>query len=87
MSERVILVIDDELERAADLKGMIEFMDSPAVRISVPDEWQAQLGASRAAAIFLAETLPPDTIERIVQEIGNLDPNIPIVLMDKDKNG
>ncbi len=82
MSERVILVIDDELERAEALKGMIEFMDSPAVRISVPDEWQNQLGEARAAAVFLANGLQADIVDKIVREIGDIDPNIPIVLME-----
>lgn len=59
-------------------------MDAPEVRITVPEHWRSALGEQRPAAIFLAETVSEQKIATIIDEIGSLDPNIPIVLLSDD---
>ena len=85
-ADRVILVIDDRADRAVPLKEMIEFMDAPEVRIVIPEEWKQALGTRRPAAIFLTETLSEDKVNKILDELGALDPNVPIVLLSDDAN-
>lgn len=63
---------------------MIEFMDSPEVRVTHPHAWQEALGDARAAAVFIAEEIEPQQIEQILQEIGDHDPNVPIVMMSSE---
>ena len=84
-ADRVILVIDERSDRAEPLKEMIEFMDAPEVRITVPEEWKQTLGNQRPAAIFLTEMVSPEKVREILEELGTLDPNIPVVLLSDDE--
>lgn len=84
-ADRVILVIDERSDRAEPLKEMIEFMDAPEVRITVPEEWKQTLGSQRPAAIFLTDLVSPEKVSEILEELGTLDPNIPVVLLSDDE--
>ena len=80
-SERLIMVVDSAIDRAQNLKGLIEFMDAPAVRVADPANWQSRIGDSRLAAIFLRDDLAKKELDRIIGAVGELDPNVPIVLV------
>lgn len=59
-------------------------MDAPEVRVTNPSEWRVSLGAQRPAAIFLTETISESHADTIVSELGEIDPNIPIVMLSDD---
>lgn len=80
-SERLIMVIDAADDRARNLKELIEFMGAPAVRIAAPDKWQSQIDDHRLAAVFLGNDLPRKELDRLIGDLGKLDPNVPIVLV------
>ncbi|MEO0998644.1 MAG: hypothetical protein AAFX58_14090 [Pseudomonadota bacterium] len=80
--ERIILVIDDSLERGTQLKDMIEFLDAPEVRLVHPKNWREQIESCRLAAVFIADSIKPAEGRRIVSAIGEVDRNIPIVVLD-----
>ena len=80
--ERTILVIDPSGEEARSLKELIEFMDAPAVCAATPANWQARLGDRRLAAIFVNQHLADDALKGLLDEVGSIDPNVPIVLVD-----
>ena len=80
-SEPMIMVVDSAIDRARNLKGLIEFMDAPAVRIADPANWQSQIRDSRLAAIFLRNDIPKKELDRIIGAVGELDQNVPIVLV------
>ena len=80
-SERLIIVVDSVSDRAQNLKELIEFMDAPAVRVADPSNWQSRIGDSRLAAIFLRDDLAKKELDRIIGAVGELDPNVPIVLV------
>lgn len=59
-------------------------MDAPEVRVTNPTEWRSSLGTQRPAAIFLTETITDSHADTIVAELGEIDPNIPIVMLSDD---
>ena len=81
-ADRVIMVIDSGGLRARNLKELIQFMDVPSVCIAAPDNWRSRLGDRRLAAVFVRKDLARNKIDRLMQDIGELDPNVPIVLVD-----
>ena len=80
-SERLILVIDADDDRARKLKELIEFMDAPAVRVAAPDNWQSRIDDRGLAAVFVGNKLPNKKLDRLIGDIGKLDPNVAIVLV------
>ena len=81
MTERLIMVIDGREARGQNLKELIEFMDAPRVRIAAPDNWRKRLGEHRLAAVFLGDDLDRDVIDQVITDIGEVDPNTPIVMV------
>ena len=78
---RLIMVIDGANHCGPQLKELIEFMDEPEVCVARPEDWLAQIGDHRLAAVFLGHDLPKDDFNHLIEDIGELDPNIPIVLI------
>lgn len=78
----LIMVVDDVLERAHNLKSLIEFLDVPEVRVATPGGWDTHVGERRLAAVFLSRDLPRDELHRVIEDVGRHDPNVPIVLVD-----
>ena len=77
------MVIDGDGAPAKNLKELIEFMDVPRVQISGPDDWQSKIGDRRLAAVFLGRDLSKDQIKDLMGDIEALDPNVPIVMVDR----
>lgn len=84
--ERLIIVVDSHEDRALKLQAQIEFMDAPAVCTAHPADWQACVGDRRLAAIFLSGDLPEIERDNLLEEVGRLDPNVPIVMVDGSKH-
>ncbi len=59
-------------------------MDTPAVKATVPADWQSLLNFGRVTAIFLGSNLANDELEHVISEIGNFDRNVPIVLVRQE---
>lgn len=81
------MVINGSESRSRKLKELIEFMDAPRVQIAAPDDWRSRLGDSRLAAIFVGDDLEPGEIDRLINDVGELDPNTPIVMVSRDPSG
>jgi hypothetical protein len=86
-AERLIMVIEGSEARGQNLKELIEFMDAPRVRVAAPENWRKRLGDCRLAAIFLGDDLEPDVIDRLIGDVGKVDPNTPIVMVSADAAG
>ena len=78
------MVIDGPEARGQNIKELIEFMDMPRVRIAQVETWREKLGERRLAAIFVGDDLENDSFERVIQEVGDYDPNTPIVRVSRD---
>ena len=78
------MVVNRAGEAADNLKELIEFMDAPDVRTSTPAEWRQEVGDSRLEAVFIGPDLSDTDIRGLVDDIGKLDPNIPIVMISEE---
>ena len=81
-ADRLIMVIDEARAAAENLKELIEFMDVPRVQISAPEDWRSKLGNRRLAAVFLGKDLAEHQISQLMDDIGEVDPNVPIVMVN-----
>lgn len=82
--DSMIMVVNRGGLAADNLKELIEFMDAPHVCTATPKKWQEQVGDSRLEAVFIGPDLTDRDIRRVVTEIGDLDPNIPVVVITED---
>lgn len=82
--ESMIMVVNRAGAAADNLKQLIEFMDAPDVRTATPAQWRQQVGDSRLEAVFIGPDLSDTDIRELVDDIGKLDPNIPIVMISED---
>lgn len=78
------MVIEGPEARGQNIKELIEFMDVPRVRIAQVETWKEKLGERRLAAIFVGDDLEADSFERVIREVGEYDPNTPIVRVSRD---
>ena len=76
----VILVINRSEVEAENLKELIEFMDTPHVRTARPGDWRDALGDDRLEALFIGPDITADEADQLVGDIGEFDPNVPIVM-------
>jgi hypothetical protein len=81
-SELLFMIVDDTPARAENLKELIEFMDVPQVEVAAPDNWRSDIGNRRLAAVFLSDDLDRDRLRRLISDVGEHDPNVPIVLVN-----
>ncbi len=80
-TDGLIVVINRTAADAENIKELIEFMDAPEVCIATPSEWRRNIGTSRLDAVFVGPDLSDGEIRTVVGEIGDLNPNIPIVML------
>lgn len=85
-TESMIMVINRAGAAADNLKELIEFMDAPDVRTATPAKWRQEIGDNRLEAIFIGPDLSDEDIRRLVDDIGDLDPNIPIVMIEENQD-
>tara|TARA_R110002096_G_scaffold130643_5_gene279922 strand:- start:19098 stop:19370 length:273 start_codon:yes stop_codon:yes gene_type:complete len=83
-SEGKIIVINRTMADAENLKELIEFMDEPDVCTSTPGGWRKCVGDARLDAVFVGADLSEREIRGVVDDIGDLDPNIPIVMLHEE---
>lgn len=83
----LIVIIDDVPERAQKLKSLIEFMDVPQVQVAEPANWLSRIGDRRLAAVFLSAALGHATLTGVIEDVGEHDPNVPIVMVGSGQNG
>lgn len=77
----MILVVNRAASDSAKLKELIEFMDSPSVCAAEPEEWQQKLGGHRLEALFVGADLSDTEVSTLLEGVGQLDPNVPIVMI------
>ncbi len=80
-AERAILVVDNTESQAGNLKELIEFMDTPMVCAATPANWREVLGERRIAAVFLGPAVAQDEADSLLESVGAMDPNVPIVVI------
>lgn len=81
-ADSMIMVVNGTAPAAENLKELIEFMDAPNVCTATPAGWREQVGEHRLEAVFIGPDLDDKDIRALVDDIGKLDPNIPIVMIE-----
>ena len=85
-ADSMIMVVNKTAPAAENLKELIEFMDAPHVCTATPAKWREELGDHRLEAVFVGPDLDDKDIHALVDDIGQLDPNIPIVMITDGRN-
>lgn len=80
-TDSIIMVVNRAGLAAENLKELIQFMDAPNVCTATPAKWQQQVGEHRLEAVFVGPDLDDKDVHELVDDIGKLDPNIPIVMI------
>ena len=82
ISHGVIMVINHAQRDANNLKQLIEFMDEPDVRTASPQTWRKAIGEKRLGAIFVGADLSESEVDSVLDDVGAMDPNVPIVILN-----
>lgn len=83
-TQGTIMVVNGGGAAADNLKELIEFMDAPEVRVATPSKWREVAEETRVEAVFLGPDLVDDEVRKLLAGIGDLDPSIPIVMLDAE---
>lgn len=82
-ADSLIVVVNNGATTTDNLKELIEFMDTPEVCSASPREWRKAIGDRRVEAVFVGPDLDDGEVRSLVGDIGELDPNIPIVMLSE----
>jgi FixJ family two-component response regulator len=77
----MIILVNDAESTSRHLKELIEFMDAPSVCTATPQNWLEKAGEERVEAVFVGPELSRPDTDAVIEGVGSLDPNIPIVLV------
>ena len=78
------MVVNAGAAVADNLKELIEFMDAPEVRVATPAKWREIADETRVEAVFVGPDLADEDVRKLLAGIGDLDPSIPIVMLDPE---
>jgi hypothetical protein len=79
----IIMVVNEALDEARNIKELIEFMDVPQVCTSTPANWRSLVGDSRLDAVFVGPDLSDKDFRSVLDDVGDFDPNVPIVVLSE----
>lgn len=82
-AESMIVVVNNSEATTDNLKELIEFMDTQEVFSATPRDWRNVVGDRRVEAVFVGPDLDDSEIRTLVGDVGELDPNIPIVMLSE----
>jgi DNA-binding NtrC family response regulator len=85
-ADSMIVVVNNRAATTDNLKALIEFMDTPQVCSAKPRDWRKTVGDRRVEAVFVGPDLNDREVRSLVGDIGDLDPNIPIVMLSESES-
>lgn len=83
VESNAILIIDIDSERAGALKGMIEFLDTPNVKVAVPADWLTEAARQPLHAIFIGNGLSVKDADALCEDIEMRYPGVPVVVIEQ----
>ncbi|MEL7296429.1 MAG: hypothetical protein AAGJ86_02140 [Pseudomonadota bacterium] len=78
-----ILIIDADDQSATRLKGMIEFLDAPTVRVATPETWEDSAQGS-LHAVFLGNNLSSHQVEALCADVEARCAGVPVVVVEQE---
>ncbi len=79
------MVVNGGATMAGKIKELLEFMDAPEVRVATPSRWREVADDSRVEAVFVGPDLGDDEVRTLLTGIRDLDPSIPIIMLDTEE--
>ena len=76
--EGIVLVIDADHDSASRLRDMIEFLDTPHVRVVDETGWR-DAATEALSMVFLGRSLAPDAARSIARSLRAQCPPVPVV--------
>ncbi len=83
IDDSMILVVNRASQEAEKLRHLIEFMDVINVCSAAPGDWRRKIGEKRPETIFVGADLTDSDVNDLLTEVGELDPNVPVVMMNQ----
>ena len=83
----MIVLVNSAAPTAKFLKELIEFMDAPRVITATPVDWRQQVQDERLEAVFIGPELAGEGVHDVIEGVGELDPNVPIVVLARRQTG
>ena len=80
------MVVDGSARTARNVRDLIEFMDTPTVLTATLSDWKECLGSRRLEALFVGPGLADSQVASLLNELGALDPNVPVVMMQQARS-
>ncbi len=84
-TQGTIMVVNAGATMADNLKELLEFMDTPEVRIATPSRWREIADDRRVEAVFVGPDLGDAEVRTLLTGIRDLDPSIPIIMLDAEE--
>lgn len=81
-----IVVVNRAQKEAENLKELIQFMDAPEVCTATPTDWREAVGDRRLDAIFVGTDLSDGEVHKLLGDVADRDPNVPIVFLNDAAN-
>ena len=79
--DKTILVVDTDIETAETIAELIEFMDTPSVTTTNPENFKRCVSERPLEAMFLGAGLTDSAIQDLLETLGSIDPNVPVVML------
>ena len=83
MSDKTILIVDDDAATAENLRELLEFMDSPSVITAAPGDWKQRLGERRLEALFIGPDLSERELTCLLKDLKDIDATVPVVMCEE----
>ncbi len=86
MSDRTILIVDDDEVTAENLRELLEFMDKPSVITAACADWKERLGDRRMEALFVGPDLTEKKLTGLLTELKDIDATVPVVMCEEHRS-
>lgn len=78
---RIILVIDSLGIHTDRLRQTIEDLHCTDIRFTGPEHWRDSVNQSTIGAVLISDAIDPEVRKRLVRDIYDDDPSVPIVYL------
>lgn len=86
VTERTILIVDDDAATAEKLRELLEFMDKPSVITAACRDWQQRLGNRRLEALFIGPDLDEHKLTLLLNDLKEIDATVPVVMCEGQRS-
>jgi len=86
VTEKTILIVDDDAATAEKLRELLEFMDKPSVVTAASRDWKERIGDRRLEALFIGPELDEQKLTRLLNDLKDIDATVPVVMCEEQRS-